>query len=135
MLFFKNHLFVLNFFRYGKETNQKGVAPTGQTSKIDFIQFCAILYATFMAVYFGCTLDSPVWGFLFFFLTNLLALALSLKLRKYERRSVYLVIIVLQVLGMIYNTLFYLFEAPVVSQVAGFYFLIGLLLLIFLRKK
>lgn len=126
---------MLNFFRYGKETNQEGAAPTGQTPKIDFTQFCAILYATFMAVYFGCALDSPVWDFLFFFSTNLLTLALSLKLRKYERRSVYLVVIVLQVLGMIYNILFYLFEVSAVSQIAGMYFLIGLLLLIFLRKK
>lgn len=134
MLFFKNHLFMLNFFRHGKETKQ-GAPPAGQTPKIDCTRVCAILYATFMTVYFGCALDSPLWDFLFFFSTNLLALALSLRLRRYERRSVYLVVIVLQVLGMIYNILFYLFEVSAVSQIAGMYFLIGLLLLIFLRKK
>lgn len=125
---------MLKLFRHGKG-NTQGQTPTGQAPKIDFTHLAAVGYATFMTIYFGNALDSPIWDCLFFLCTNILILALSFRLRRYEKRRACLVIIALQLLSIVYNILYYIFEFTCLSQIAGLFFVIGLLLLIFLRKK
>lgn len=106
-----------------------------KTTKIDFISIAGIIYLSFMAVYFGIGLDAPMWDFTYFIVTNTMALILASKLRKYEKKFVYVILITLYVLSIIYNVLFYIFEFKNIGQIAGVYFLIAVLLLIFNREK
>ena len=118
-----------------KEQKRQRNSTTYKTTKIDFISLAGVIYLSFMAIYFGIGLDAPMWDFAYFIVTNTMALILASKLRKYEKKIVYIILIVLYVLSIVYNVLFYIFEFKNISQIAGVYFLIAVLLLIFNREK
>jgi hypothetical protein len=126
---------MLKFFRNGKGQAERQGTTQKTALRFSAIDLMVAIYLCVMTIYFGIAEDSPLWDFIYFLTTNTMALALVLRLRRFEKRSTYVILIVIYSLTLLYNFLFYLFGVKCISQIAGLYFLAGLLLLIFGKKK